>query len=693
MRVPLPGSLAGAALLSAALLVACGGVSPIPSSPGVETYEPTGPLPGSSQVQFSLARDNEPFEMEQAPWPTELARFADGHIDFRKYPGATNGLFSAYVRAASEDVTGFSLAPVAYFRFKGPTARFVPARIERPSARDAILLVDADPKSPERGKLWPVETHVFTRDMRFVRQGTLAVKTLDGFVLRPGTLYALALRRVLGGLDAEQLGTSTDLEAIKSTAPRMDPFEERARLMHEPGFRALASLGVGRAEVAAIALFRTQVAHRETQAALSAIGTLQGELRPRIVSAAWWNEGSIPGKYRSLVGRYCTPNHQSDPEEAPFLENGGGAWKIAASGAPEVVALPKTSRYRTPACGPLIQARFTLSVPDMPAPPGGFPLLVTAHGTGGDAFTALGANDFSGWAAAEGIAVLATDQPLHGGALGGRPGADKPIRLPLGIRVPPDIAGPEMAFYNPLFPRAARDNLRQAAVDLGVLVSLFQGLDLSSSAPQPGDIVQPLSPAVKLSATTIGLAGHSQGCQSVAVVGGLDARVKSVILSGCGGDVRIGILERADLPVRDWLTMLLGLDPEELSPFHPLPALLQQLADPIDPQAYARFYWEPPSGRGPTPVLHFEGLGDTYTAPAAAEALAVALRTEHLTPVVSAVPGLELFGPRPPGRRWLMQIEPAPGSNGHFVLYDDPRGSMLFRRFLRETLLASPRGD
>src|SRR6185312_17155652 len=95
-------------------------------------------------------------------------------------------------------------------------------------------------------------------------------------------------------------------------------------------------------------------------------------------------------------------------------------------------------------------------------------------------------------------------------------------------------------------------NLRQAAVDAMVLVRLVSSTDFASARGADG---------APLLATTQGMApphfdrarllaaGHSQGSQSVAVMGAVDPLVRGVILSGCGGDARLGVLRRRDLPI------------------------------------------------------------------------------------------------------------------------------------------------
>lgn len=420
---------------------------------------------------------------------------------------------------------------------------------------------------------------------------------------------------------------------------------------------------------------------------------------PRIVSAEWDISRAVPGLYRVVRGWYCTPSFQQHLENAPFLEREGGRVLLDAAGRPVPAPVPPGAPAAHPDCPGMLRVRFVLSVPESAPPRDGYPLLVTAHGTGGDAFSFLGRGDFAGWAAEEGFAAVSTDQPLHGGAEGGRPGAEGPLVLPMGIRLPAGQFGPSVAFYNPLHPGATIGNLHQATADAAVLVRLFAGLDLGAlRGPRGGAPLlrpRPGLAAPRLDARGAVLAGHSQGCQSLAGLGAVDPRVRGVVLSGCGGDARLGILygRPVDEPVADWISLTLGLDPEELSPFHPLMALVQSLAEPIDPLAFARLYRDPPPGRDPPRVLHFEGLRDRYTPEVSSEALAVALRAQPITGLVRPVRGLALLGLASPdgGRaaalagspgRLFAQYAPRPGGEGHFVLYDIPAASDLFRAFL-----------
>jgi hypothetical protein len=189
------------------------------------------------------------------------------------------------------------------------------------------------------------------------------------------------------------------------------------------------------------------------------------------------------------------------------------------------------------------------------------------------------------------------------------------------------------------------------------------------------------------------LAGHSQGAHSVAVAGAVDPLVRGVILSGCGGDLRIGVLGRRDLPVLPFFRAMLGLGADELDVMHPLMALVQTLADPVDPASYARLYWEPLEGRRAPDVLHFEGLGDSFSPPATAEILALALHATPVLPLTKPIARLrerettlaELLE-RPGPVRAFAQLAPTRGEDGHFVMFREPEGRSLAMELMRATV-------
>ncbi|AUX46611.1 uncharacterized protein SOCE26_081170 [Sorangium cellulosum] len=711
-----------AAIALPASLFACtptppgGGASHAAPLDPLAPYTPDHALPGSSRVDFQIPRRGPP-PFYALPWPSELLRRADGAIDWSTFPGAGKVLISTYLATAESDSTGFSITPSLYFHFSSPPdVHRLPARpADTTSLFSPVFLVDVDPQSPDRGAFIPLELRYFPSPLRFIPAGTLAAKPIPGVVLRPGTLHLAVVRRDLGDPAGQPLGTTLDLEKTKWTAPLPDPSEERARALHAEPLNYLASGGLSRAEIAAVALFRTGTPHAVSERLFDAATHLPPALGPRLLSAAWQTDPRGPAVHRSyftIAGHYCTPNFQSRIADAPFL-SGGGALALGDDGAPRVVEVPPGSRHRADTCGGLLRARYVLTVPKSPPPPGGFPLLVTAHGTGGDATTFLGEDNFAGWAARQGIAAVSTDQPLHGGAdaLGARPGSRYAGVLSL-AGIPAGLfrgqkLGPELAFYNPLNPAATRDNLRQAGVDASLLARVIVGTDLSR-ATRPGGGVPllrkiPGRAAPRFDKERILLAGHSQGSQSAAVQAALDPLFRGVILSGCGGDVRLGILRRNDLPVMPFIGAALGLRSGELTEFHPFMTLVQGLIDPVDPQSYARLYREPLPGRRPQNVLHYGGLTDTYTPPETAVALAIALGATPLRPVratADVLPFLRAAQPERPlsgnlaggqATAAFVQVPARLGEDGHFVLFHEDDAARLAMQFMRSAV-ASPGG-
>lgn len=722
-----------AALLPA--LVACGPVS-APHSPGggAARIAPDGGLAGDVRVAIRLPEGGPP-DFNALPWPSELFRADDGSLDWRGFPGALHPLLAQYFASAKADVLDFSIAPTIYFHFTATLdrGRLAAAPEATLSLRSPFFLVDVDPKSPERGSLVPLESQYHPISRHYIRARTLALKPVAGMVLRPGTLYAAVLRRDLGDKSAPLLGTTPDFENIKSPRALPGAAAERARSIHAEAFDYLTSLGVARDEIAAAALFRTGVPHAVAERLFESAMALPPHHAPRLVEASW----APPRKtafaerrpYSIIFGYYCTPSFQSGLDDAPFL-SGGGTLDFDERRSPRVVPIPESSRYRTAACGELLRARFILTIPKTPMPEGGYPLLVTAHGTGGSATSFLGEDNFAGWAAREGIAAVSTDQPLHGGEdpEGARPGSRErgrmsiagiPLRLFRGHTV-----GPELAFYNPLNPAATRDNLRQAGIDASLLARLLIATDFATATEPEGDAKaepkqkskqrqKPKQPSLLLAPipgqapprfdkTKILFAGHSQGSQSLAVEAALDPLARGVILSGCGGDARLGIVRRRDLTIMPFIETALALDKNELDDFHPLMALVQLLIDPVDPQSFARLYREPLPGRRPQSALHYGGLSDTYTPPETASALAAALRAAPLAPLLTPVRSLRMLGITPTqgslrgnlaggkATAAFVQLAPTQGEDGHFVLFAEPPAADIAMQFMRTALAPTP---
>lgn len=688
-----------------------------PTGPTVFTAKPytqEGPLSGSVRVDFTIAKGGVMPGYYETPWPSEMFKRDDGSIAFEQFPESNRLLVSTYVEQAKKDLKAFSVAQTGYFHFSGaPKIDQLPSAGDSMRKESPVFLMDVDEMSPDRGTFMPLEFRYYDKKLTYVDSHVLAAKPLAGFVLRPNTLYAYVVRRDLGDQSGQPLGTSADMEAVKWTEPRQNSDEEKARLLHQPTLDYLESLGLERKDVAAIGLFRTQSPQEVTDKMLTVATSLTGNKSPKFVDAVWGTEGT---EYALITGHYCTPNFQTKIENAPFSAADGGTVAFDSYGNPLVSDIPANYRddgdltSKDSECTPLMKARFTISIPkNKPMPQNGWPLLISAHGTGGDANSFVGNDDFAGWAASLGIAVVSTDQPLHGSATdpGRRPGSDKPVVLNVGgfpISVPPglNLTAAEL-FYNPVNPGAGRDNARQSTVDTMVLARLTSATNFETAKVGAAALL-----ATKMGRTRprfdagkILLAGHSQGSQTVAPQAAIDPLVKGVLLSGCGGDIRYGILRRTNpFEMKSLLSGLLGMQTDELDEFHPLMALAQTFADPVDPQSYARFYREPLAGRKRQNVLHYVGTNDTYNPRETGIALAVALKATQLEPVGQPIVGLSLMNVLSAKQAKanngdgatiaFIELQAASNYDGHFILYYHPGASALAKGFLGTAVTGGP---
>ncbi len=674
--------------------------TPTPAS----MYEPTQGEDGSTYIEFHLPRPSAP-SFYDLPWPSDLLKTAAGNLDLSQFPLATQLLVSSYVQAA-EAGTGYSTSPTIYFHFSAAMPSSFPAMPADTMSTEAnVFLVDVDANSPERGELVPLQFRAYASDVRYVKGNTVAAMALPGWALRPGTQYAAVVRRELGDATGALLGTTFDLEITKWTEARLDASEEAARQLHQPTYDYLESIGVARSDVAAIALFTTQVPAEVLEKMFDVATTLSGEDAPHVLSASWYDTFPYAFKdqpYDVIVGHYCTPNFQTQIDLAPF-GTGGGTIAFDSNGTPLVSDIPEASEYYHAECGPLLEARFILTVPKSAMPASGFPLMESAHGTGGDAtdMAANGANDFAAWAADSGIAGISTEQPLHypldvAGDPGARPGWNGPVVLQLGstqISVPPGLNfNAQELFYNPVNPGAGRDNARQSTIDAVVLARLAAATDWST-------LLDASRPIPRFDVTQLVASGHSQGSQTNAPYAAIEPNVHGVLLSGCGGDIRIGILERTNpFALGPLIAGIVETYPGELDAFHPLMALAQTVADPVDPQNFARLYRDPLPGRAPQNAMHFIGLQDTENPPDAGMAMAIALRAVQVGDVLSPVLGLNLAGIAPASVAYannggatngFAEFNSTHGEDGHFVMYYEAGAQALAAQFFA-TVLPGP---
>lgn len=600
------------ALLAAA---ACGGGEEGPATTGIFVQAATRP------------------DFYALPYPNDLRQNADGTLDLEGHPSLA-GAIDNYMAVFASESGGFGTNAASYLRFTAALdVSSLPASPEAAKADGAsVYLVDVDPDSTHLGERWPLRLRFEPAANRYIQPNWLAVLPFPGFPLRAKTTYAVVVtRRVTAA--GEAIGPAPELEAILDGNG-----DAAAQAVYQPLLDYLdVAGGDERADVAHATVFTT-----------SDPTGMMGRLRQVIhedvpLPVATVTESVEQTAYTLKRGTYSTPIFQDGT--APYRFSGGKVI-VDANGRPQV------QRMET--------VRFTMTVPKgVTMPADGWPIVLYAHGTGGD-YDSFVSDGTAGRMAAQGLAVIGIDQVLHGPR-------------------DPSMGNPDMNFVNLDNLIAARDNVRQSAADDFELTRLVRGPDIGG---------------VPLDASKVYFMGHSQGGLTGPPFLAYEPDVQAGVLSGAGGLIYFTLLYKTEpLDITALVGILLGEPPANVHEFHPMFALMQAFLEPADPVNYGPLLVrEPPAGVSPKNIFQSEGLIDHYTPPPNIEALGVSIGLTHVSPVLQAVPGFELRGipvAAPPiasnlnGKTGVfLQYTAPPDRDGHFVIFRVAEAQVQHAQFL-----------
>jgi dienelactone hydrolase len=220
-----------------------------------------------------------------------------------------------------------------------------------------------------------------------------------------------------------------------------------------------------------------------------------------------------------------------------------------------------------------------LSLPKAEMPAGGWPVVIYAHGTGGNYMSGV-AGGVAKDLAEQGTAMLSFDGVMHGPRQG----------LPRGA-----WRDPGRLFFNAANPRAARDNVLQGAADAHNLVYLLETWE-----PEAG---------VRFNPTQIMYYGHSQGTVGAMPFVPHEPSLRAAVFTGAGAEIGLTLVHKKKPNDVGSLTRALFGD-QSVSRLHPMIGLMSALFAPSDATPYARGL----SGPGVTAdLLHVVGFADGFT--------------------------------------------------------------------------------
>jgi hypothetical protein len=636
---------------SLATFVACG-VGAGCSSPAdpdaglpIDAAPPDAIVEESARAIFVLPRPGvAETDFYDLPFPNDLRRRDDGSIDLAAHP-RPNPLIQRYLDIFEVKTPGFGTNAAAFFRFSGRIdPRTLPSTPEESRDQTAsVYLIDVDPDSIDRGQRTPLRFRFEHYAGEFIGDNWLSCLIYPGFPLRPNTTYAVVVTRRVQATDGSDVTRDPDMDAVLASGSGEDTVL-KARMLYEPLLTWLDEPGGDeRADVVSAAVFTTQ---DPTQ--------VMGRIREVIYrdvpapTARSVKFAAEHDEYWLYEGIYDGPNFQDG--EVPYSEDGGEIL-FDAAGDPIVQRMEPI--------------RFAVSIPKSDMPQVGWPTVLYAHGTGGS-YMSFVHDHTATRMARQGLATISIDQVLHG------------PRNPNGGNV-------DLAFFNFDNPLAARDNVRQGALDDFQLVRLIGTLEIAPRHPG-------LSRRAIFDPDHLYYMGHSQGGLTGPPFLAYEPLIHGAVLSGAGALIYFSLINKTE-PVN--IPVIVGsfIRDMPLDEFNPMLALVQLFLEQSDPANYAPLLVrEPVPGVGAKDIFQSEGFIDHYTPPPDIEALGVAIGASPVTPTLQDVPGFALRGLQwldPPvsdnlaGRTAVfLQYTAVADSDGHFVVFDVPAAEKQSAEFL-----------
>jgi hypothetical protein len=562
-----------------------------------ETSEPTAPaLPGlgidysATESGFSPLYDLASDSWTATPWPTDRLRGPDGTPDLSGFPNPDIDMLHQYVDYAHEVLRGWGLNGSTYVTFDGAIDpdSLPSAALTKGFKKATVQTVNVTTGSHRYGEQMPLLFWWYEggEDDPYLEANTLAIRPVFGFPLAEGETYCTLVTRGVKDSQGRYLKPAPAFTEALESDPSLQPFSEW-----------LAGSALLKEDIAVATCFTTDTPTAELRAIQSQI---YDSPAPTLSDVEYLGKTNVFHEFR---GHYATPNYQAG--DKPYDITGGDV-KFDDAGTPIV-------QYGEP-------VRFVLTVPTaFERPDTGWPLVLYAHGTGGDV-------DSCKWSVAEdlskeGMAILCIEQPLHGER------GDPSWFI-------------ELLTFNFANPRAGRTNFRQSAADTIVLTRMVSDgqFDLPANTTNHDE-------AVSFDPAQMHFFGHSQGGLSGALALGVEPSLNSAVLSGAGGVLIETILRRKDFAdIASLVRALLEVPDANFGAFHPTMTLVQLLVDATDPVNYAQYWINPAPGGTAKHVFVTEGINDAATPAVATHALAASARIPLLAPVEATSEAHELLG-------------------------------------------------
>jgi len=295
------------------------------------------------------------------PFPSDLRLTEDGAPNLRGFPNPKDTAIVDNLIAGASDRVGLSAMTVSLFRFDGALAEHLGESAISPQVSAPFLIVDIDPDSPDRGRLYPVLARTLPSD-DYIADHALALAPWPGTILPGGRTYAALVRASAGDASGAPLFVHPHIAALAADRAPEAVDGARALSAFSPLFETLDQIGIKRADVAAATVFTTA----DVAADLAQTSDAVLQRHTVTIDNLHLDDDGDQDDLCELVGTVTYPQFQAGA--APF--NIAGLIAVDASGAPV-----QTGELTAP---------VRIAVPKRQMPSTGFPLMIYFHGSGGN---------------------------------------------------------------------------------------------------------------------------------------------------------------------------------------------------------------------------------------------------------------------------------------------------------------------
>ena len=671
---------------------------------------------GEAEMLFGMrhALPQQGADFFATPFPTDL-RITSGKVDLRDYPrpGAVlndRDLFGQLLDEIRTLRTGWSRNPGIYLRFTRPLSPVYSASNADTDHEDESRDLNEDIKLIDlsTGDEWPAMVRFHEERNKYICARHAFVHPLWSQPLVPGRSYAVIVMSSLQSNEGEEAQPLDATEILLDDVAPRDAYQreawERYALLRRwiKDHPAVGNSVVG-ATVFTVAEDQKLMKRGRDAVYEAVLPRFDPAVEPVLCSEGVrspcaYDEATLRTlRERGLEG----PDPRNCPAEPhplfheihtrvrlPIFQRGEPPYEREGGDVKVINGKPQLSKFAS-VC-------MAITIPrDVDPPQDGWPVVLYAHGTGGNFRTGIKLLGRQ-------FANLRTD-PSE--LTPDEPGERKPVvlieidQVMHGSRIGPNpLLAPGPLFFNVQNPIAARGNLIQGALDNFALIRMITEIsDLHQwSFPDIGQL--------RLNRNQVVYHGHSQGGTTGPLFAPFEDKLSGVVFSGTAGGLLFSLTDKKD-PYDATLGLQLALQEFNINPDHPALHIFQEYFDDVDPINYADRLFIRPDGR-PIHMLHLYGLRDTFTPDSGQRSFAAASGATLAIPAdqpddFDMIDDLNILTQDYPivsnhvidsvGSVTAAVVEHAPSIadgkdeyNGHFVAYRHPQAKAQLLRFIRD---------